>query len=72
MRLVALLTGPQTYKRYRNEGHDEAHELVKECEVAVHSSEICHKLGKYYDNPVRIIESAHYSTDNLEIIISFF
>lgn len=54
MRLASLLTAHQIYRRNRKDGFDEAHKIVKECEVGECTSEICHKLGKFYSNPVRI------------------
>lgn len=54
MRLVSLLTGRNIFTRSRDEYYAEAQEIVKECEVGSTSSEICHKLGKFYDNQVLI------------------
>lgn len=59
MRLASLLTGQQICRRNRNDGREEALELVRECEVGANCSEICHKLGKYYNNRVSIIELSH-------------
>lgn len=71
IRLASLLTGYHIYRRYRNEGHDEGQELVRECEVGQCSSEICHKIGKFYSNPVHINESIHHFFGNLEFIVVF-
>lgn len=53
MRLVSLLTSYHTYKQYGySTEQSEAQKLVRECEADASqwTSEICHKIGKYYGN----------------------
>lgn len=68
MRLVSLLTSYHIYKGdgYSNE-QAEAQKLLKECEADPSSSEICHKIGKYY-NTYKVCACATMSLSYLAII----
>lgn len=52
MRLATMLSGRQIYRRFPNEYFAEAQEIVKEVEIGHCSSELCHLLGKFYNNLV--------------------
>ncbi len=52
IRLASLLSSNQIYRQHQGEGYDEALRIYRECEAGQCSSEVCHKLGKFYDNRV--------------------
>lgn len=61
IRLADLLSGNYVYRRFPTELLDEAQKIIKECEIGECSSEMCHKIGKFYSNRVRIVY--HYKTE---------